>query len=329
MSKKGKHAAHADERWLLTYADMITLLMALFIVMFSISVVNTGKFNQLAQSMKESFSGDVMSGNPSLVDSGAPNFNVQQNVSPSEAAEVPVPEASSATHSEQGAQEAARAALAAAKEEAARQEKQLEAAQQAVDQKVAQLGYMDEVITTIDERGLVIRLVTDDVLFGSGSSVIESGADPLLRVVAQAIDPLPLPIHVEGHTDANPFEGDPLGNFKLSIDRGKSVAVFLLENGVHPEHHRGDVTGTGYGDYNPLPGVDPLDPSQRRVEIVIVRRDFVAEAEKAVSGPIGANPIGVAPLEPVQSGDIAPSGAVTTSGAADASADEAAAVTAP
>ena len=331
MSKKGKHAAHADERWLLTYADMITLLMALFIVMFAISVVNTGKFAMLAQSLKSSFSGDVLGGSPSLLSTGSPNFNVQTSNSPSSATPDPIPEASTAT-AQASRTEAAKKAVAAAAAAQRTQEEQLSEARKAVDQRVAQLGLQEKVVTTIDERGLVIRLVTDDVIFGSGSAAIAPAGTRLLKVVADAVDPLPLPIHVEGHTDANPFDGDPLGNFKLSMDRGKSVAVFLLENGVDPREHRGDVTGTGYGDYRPLPGIDPLDPRQRRVEIVIVRRDFADQAPKQAPGPLGANPAAIDPIDPpVADGTIAPAGATTTptdsttADAADAAAEPAAA----
>ena len=75
MARKSKHAAHEehpDERWLLTYSDLITLLMALFIVMFSISNVNKGKFDELAHSLNSAFNGPpVMSGGEAIKDTGA------------------------------------------------------------------------------------------------------------------------------------------------------------------------------------------------------------------------------------------------------------------
>src|SRR5256885_10657807 len=62
---------HGDERWLLTYADMITLLMALFMVLFSISSVNTSKFESLQRAMQDAFSGKILSGGKSIEQTGA------------------------------------------------------------------------------------------------------------------------------------------------------------------------------------------------------------------------------------------------------------------
>ena len=64
MSKKGRHASHADERWLLTYADMITLLMVFFIILYSIATVNPTKF----QEMQEAFSSVFNGGNFTIFD---------------------------------------------------------------------------------------------------------------------------------------------------------------------------------------------------------------------------------------------------------------------
>src|SRR4051812_24307873 len=72
-----------DERWLLTYADMITLLMALFIVMFSISSVNTSKFDALQKSLKDAFNGHVLPGGESVLQTGGtPKGQEQPKVQP-------------------------------------------------------------------------------------------------------------------------------------------------------------------------------------------------------------------------------------------------------
>src|ERR1044071_9221396 len=75
--RRGGHGEHEnEERWLLTYADMITLLMALFMVLFSISSVNTSKYKSLTQSLKDAFSGHVLPGGKSIMKSGADNAKV-------------------------------------------------------------------------------------------------------------------------------------------------------------------------------------------------------------------------------------------------------------
>src|ERR1700742_3100775 len=78
--RKGGGGGHEgpDERWLLTYADMITLLMALFIVMFAISSVNTSKFDQLSKSLKEAFNGHVVDGGQSILQTGGPDKGHRQ-----------------------------------------------------------------------------------------------------------------------------------------------------------------------------------------------------------------------------------------------------------
>ena len=87
MARKRAHE-HADERWLLTYADMITLLMALFMVLFSMAVVNKGKFEELAKSLRESFSGPLANGGNSILSVGTPNPTAQAK---SEVNSIPQP----------------------------------------------------------------------------------------------------------------------------------------------------------------------------------------------------------------------------------------------
>src|ERR671916_1274541 len=67
----GAASKENEERWLLTYADMITLLMALFMVLFSISSVNTSKFESLQKSLQDAFSGKIIPGGQSIAQSGS------------------------------------------------------------------------------------------------------------------------------------------------------------------------------------------------------------------------------------------------------------------
>src|ERR1700709_2594307 len=70
--RRGRHATHEnEERWLLTYADMITLLMALFMVLFSISSVNISKFKTLQKSLRAAFSGNILPGGKAIAQQGS------------------------------------------------------------------------------------------------------------------------------------------------------------------------------------------------------------------------------------------------------------------
>src|SRR5688572_1982947 len=72
--RRGGHGeAHNDERWLLTYSDLITLLMALFIIMWAVSTVNDSKFDQLSKSLSDAFSGKILNNSPSVIDGNKGN----------------------------------------------------------------------------------------------------------------------------------------------------------------------------------------------------------------------------------------------------------------
>src|ERR1700712_777768 len=93
MARKKAHGAeHPDERWLLTYADMITLLMALFMVLYAMSMVNKTKFEALRLTLKQSFSGAILTGGSSVLDHGATASSQTQQESDIQGKDSVVPE---------------------------------------------------------------------------------------------------------------------------------------------------------------------------------------------------------------------------------------------
>ena len=89
--RRGRHVTHDnEERWLLTYADMITLLMALFMVLFSISSVNISKYKTLQQSLKAAFSGSVLSGGRAIMQSGSQSTSAHSPATAAVPAIVPL-----------------------------------------------------------------------------------------------------------------------------------------------------------------------------------------------------------------------------------------------
>jgi len=293
MAKKKREAAHADERWLLTYADMITLLMALFMVMFSIAVVNKGKFDELARSLREAFNGPLDRGGSAVLNVGS-NNPVQSSNSEldSTQASFALKEAAKAAK----ATAVSRAVMQRAQALEAAQDQSLQAAKTAVDARVKALGFQSQVHTEINERGLVIRLLTDKILFGLGQTDVKPEAVPLLATIASAIDGIPNPIRVEGHTDRVPYTGDRYGNWRLSVLRAVSVLAVLGDHGLTLAH-RQDVAPDGFGDTDPLVAYDGsslAQPLNRRVEIVVLRENYVQQAEQAAKGALGSDPTGLA-----------------------------------
>jgi chemotaxis protein MotB len=265
MARKREHA-HADERWLLTYADMITLLMALFMVLFSIAVINKGKFDQLARSLRESFNGPLSAGGNGPLSPGSTNPTLQTLSALNDAAAA-IPAQGTIKHvNSKAAAQVLTAATA--------QDHSLQAAKQAIDRAVAAMHMPGAVAAQVTTSGLVVRLVTDRVVFDVGSAQIRSQVMPLLGVVATAVNSVGAnPVRVNGYTDAIPYAGNPHGNEVLSTERADSVLFYLEDHGFSVARHQ-DTAAGGFGDRNPVIQNDPVTgagPLNRRVEVIVQR----------------------------------------------------------
>lgn len=271
-----EHENH--ERWLVTYADLLTVLMALFIVMFAMSVVDKTKFEKLKQGLDEYFGHG-----PALVDGGS-GLLAQQEAT--DQVDVDVAAAVAALHTERS-----RAAAAAQEQD------DLLEAQRRILASLQEKGLQDSVRFRIDERGLVVTIVTDQVLFDLGSDVLRDAGRAVLDGIGPALVPLPNPVTVEGHTDDLPIRSGRFpSNWELSTARATSVLRYLLE-GAHLEPQR--VSAAGYADQRPLaPNTASGRAENRRVEVVV---RSVATAPQPVVRPAGqTEPTPVAPEAPVQ-----------------------------
>jgi chemotaxis protein MotB len=246
-----------DERWLLTYADMITLLMALFMVLFSISSVNTSKFESLQRAMQDAFSGKILSGGKAVMETGS------QTDAARPAATPPIP-----------AIQAINQQLEAAKKSNAstRENDQFTKLKQQIDAYARERGLQSKLETTVARRGLVIRLLTDKVLYNSGSATLNPAATPLLDRIAQLLrSEFDHPIVVEGHTDDQAIASAQFPtNWELSTARATAVVRFFIRDHVPP----GRLGAAGYGAMHPLTtNATPNGRSRnRRVEIVLTRQ---------------------------------------------------------
>ncbi len=259
----GDHAEeHADERWLLTYADMITLLMALFIVMWSMSTVNTSKFEALSKSLENAFSGQILPGGEAIMANGAGSEAERPAPTPPLPAITPLTPATSP-------QEAAERAVAAGADQ--REEQDLQALKRRVDEVAAAKGLASEVQTEVARRGLVVRVLTDRVLFDSGSAVLRPGADGLLTDLAAVLKTdVRHPIQVEGNTDSVPVSGGSFpSNWELSTDRAAAVVRAFIRRDVAPDR----LTALGHADRRPVASnaTDAGRRRNRRVELVLLR----------------------------------------------------------
>jgi chemotaxis protein MotB len=263
--------AHEEgsERWLLPYADMITLLMALFMVLFSISSVNISKYQTLQQSLRAAFSGNILPGGKAIAKPGSSSSSSRAPSSLDVQALIPVT-AQTASSPQASSTHGTASAAAAAQQAAANQQAVFAHIKRELEAYAAAHGFSKSVQTLIEQRGLVIRVLTDDLLFESGQATLESRSHALLGEIAQLLNiDESHPIGVEGNTDNVPIHGTFPSNWELSTARASTVLRFLADRGVNP--HR--LSATGYADQHPLAS-DATAAGRarnRRVEIVMQR----------------------------------------------------------
>jgi chemotaxis protein MotB len=282
--RRKKHPEHEEhenhERWLVSAFDMMTLLFVLFVVLFAMSKVDEQKFAALAKGMAEAFGtpvsvipaatpeGSVLDGLPGAIDIGTvnpPDMTVEQ-----------------ADVDSAAAQAAAQAAQQVAAEAQA-QFSSLDGVREQIDQALAAAGYAGAARYEIDERGLVVHIVSDPVLFDAESATLLRQGRAILDAVVPTLAGLPNQIDVEGHANHLPVTpgGQWPSNWELSASRASTVVRALAERGV-PESH---LAATGYSSTRPM--VPESDPGaitlNRRVDLVILSTAS-AEANELLPG---------------------------------------------
>jgi chemotaxis protein MotB len=252
-----EHVNH--ERWLITYADMITLLMVLFIVLYSISQVDLAKFRRLKEGVAGGFGGTAaagaLSGGAGPLPGGAGVFDAGLH----------------GTRAVTSAQ-AAQAALADAEARAAGARQQravLQGAQQEIQRSLARDGLGDTVKFRLEARGLVVTIVSDKVLFDPGQADLKPEGQDIVDKLAAVIGRLPNMLAVEGHTDNTPVSGRYPSNWELSTARATTVLRELIDrHGISPNR----LQAAGYADERPVAGNDTPEgrSANRRVELVVL-----------------------------------------------------------
>ncbi|HOP80496.1 MAG TPA: flagellar motor protein MotB [Armatimonadota bacterium] len=221
-------------RWLLTYADMITLLMAFFIMLYSMSILNLNSFKQVAVSIRSGFNGPVDSQKQTGADLDN-DVKVEQASSHAENLGVPWPVVKS------------------------------------LRKFVKEENLEQAVRLRVDERGLVISLVTDKVLFNKGQAELSPSARKILDGIGDALKKVPNSVCVEGHTCNLPVSSTKYpSNWELSTARATVVVRYLIEKSGIPADR---LSAAGYSDRKPL--VQNTDENNRalnrRVDLVVLK----------------------------------------------------------
>ncbi len=232
------HGGGGGDRWLVSYADFMTLLFVLFVIMYSMSQVDVQKYKQLADGLKVAFSGGE---NTSVID---PNIDLGGSLDENETAApiiIPgIPQVSMDT---------------------------VEVAGQLTNMLAStNLGDMVSVQNNIE--GVLIS-VSENLLFVTGTAELQPGAYQVLDTVVQMISSLENEIKIIGHTDNSP-PTDPRysSNWELSLARAMTIVNYFQSAGIPPNR----LIPTGRGEYHPIfPNDSPEHQAlNSRAEIIVV-----------------------------------------------------------
>jgi chemotaxis protein MotB len=317
MARKKKHEEHLNhEAWAIPYGDLITLLLAFFVVMYAISSVNEGKYRVLSDSLTAAFRGTPKTLQPiqvgeKQVGSGADvkMSIVQQSMIDGQPRSLlssmpiksPMPQRPMTAGEQQRQAEISHQQATAARA--------LTKVAEEVERAMDNLVKADMVVVRRKDFWIEVEIRTD-ILFPSASAQLQTGALGVIERLGDALSPFPNAIRVEGHTDNRPIKTVAfISNWELSAARAGSVVRVLESRSIDPSR----LAVIGYGEYRPSHTNDTVEGrnANRRVVIVILSPDM-PDGTKAEEKPADGLAVpGEAAMPPEPSTTSAPSPALT------------------
>ncbi len=258
MARKKKPEKHANhERWLVSYADFITLLFAVFVTMFAMSQTDKRKVEEVVASFRESFG--YSKAGPSS------NVNILDSTELSPVPSITRPASRGDMNPQMPFDKNGRTRYQA-------EEKDFKKAKTAMEAFMVKNGIHDEVSLEINRRGLVISL-KEAGFFDSGSAEIRMSSYPILAKIAESLADYANQIRVEGHTDNIPINTRSFpSNWELSTARATNIVQHLVNYyKFWPEK----LSATGYAEFRAIADNDTSDgrAKNRRVDIVVLSGD--------------------------------------------------------
>ena len=253
MPKKPKHEKEPNlERWLVSYADFITLLFAVFVVLYAMSQSDKQKVEEVSKSIREAFG--------MTETSSAPAMHIIDSIDL-----APIP----------AAERQARESISAPKTDSAHpyaEEEEFSNIKKEISGMLAAKGNQDKIKLTVTKRGLVISL-KEAGFFDSGSAEMQPASLPLLEEIAKSIQGYANDVRIEGHTDNVPVNSKTIrSNWELSTARSTSIVRYLIDALRFPPAR---LSAVGYGEYRPIAdnSTESGRAQNRRVDIVLLSRD--------------------------------------------------------
>ena len=236
---KKKHEEHIDETWLIPYADMLTLLLALFIVLFAMSQVDSSKFRELKRALESAFSGGV-----GIISSDS-NIPEQDDNSPNPLDPDPL-------------------------NEFLLEDERLQQYKKMLDEYFQEQGLEKSVTNSITEKGLQVS-IQEMALFDSGKAILHPEALDVITNISVILGDMDNYVEISGHTDNLPISTSEFpSNWELSVARSLNVMKYMLTNQkLNPAR----FSVVGYGEYRPIRSNETEEgrAANRRVELLILR----------------------------------------------------------
>ncbi len=303
MARRKHHEEHANhEAWAIPYADLMTLLLAFFVVMYAISSLNEGKYRVMADALTTAFGGaprtitQVQVGNMQIQGGGHDTPSVIRSPSMTGGAMAdPTQLPSMASHMRMPVS-------AHNREQLERAERQLGQIANRLSEALAPL--VKQGVITVRRTELWIEVeINSDILFGTGSAALGADARETLGKLADVLLDAPNGVRVEGHTDNLPIATAQFpSNWELSAARAASVVHLFADHGVQPQR----LAMVGYGEFRPRESNDAAAGRNRNRRVMVI---ILADQAGAASLPASTTASAEEP---------APNGGGSTAGTANA-----------
>jgi chemotaxis protein MotB len=283
MARKKKHEDHVNhEAWAIPYGDLVTLLFALFTVMYAMSSVNEGKFRVLSDAMIAAFNGQPKSMQP---------VNIGEK-EPGKGGDKPLvgitPTKLIMFKNSQGQQSNPISIQAPAPGDPSgaliRMERQVQDAMKAL---------IDAKLITVRRENMWLEIeINTDILFPSGAGAFSAAAEPVLDKLAEVLKPFPNPIRVEGHTDDRPIHtGAFPSNWELSAARAASVVHQFTKQGIDPLR----LEIVGFGEFHPRQPNQSNEGRNANRRVAVLVLEAVSPAESTTARVSAETPTSFAP----------------------------------
>lgn len=285
MARKKKHEEHENhERWLVSYADFITLLFAFFVVMYSVSSVNEGKYRVLSSTMVTAFHRPVKSLHPIQVGTQSKAMPSRIILQSTKAVMVEIPGIPGSRGGKKEKGEGEKAEKEEKKKKEARKGGKKDFDDLSKKQGLRSSGVvmrkigedLEKALSSLIDQGLVsinkdsqrVEVqIKSNVLYQSGSATISLDAIPVLEKIGKILSLFPNEVMVEGYTDNIPISNMIYpSNWELSAARSASVVHLFMKSGIDPKR----LTATGYAEFRPIADNKTEEGRSKNRRVVLV-----------------------------------------------------------